>query len=118
LERFLTEKPFNDFAWRAVGLKKGADVNVRAKDGAQHRSRGPTLRLPGLLASPCLRIEGKIHGLLLCQRSALLPPEDIKPMSAGESPDLIQPFNRHKRRQGLALSLDNEFVVSQRNAIE
>jgi hypothetical protein len=39
-------------------------------------------------------------------------------MSAGESPNLIQPLNRHKRRQGLALSLDDEFVVPQRDAIE
>src|SRR5207253_7082566 len=94
------------------------DVDVRVQDRAQQWLLGPAPRLAGLLSRRALRLERDLERLLLAHGALLLLLEKIKRVPPCEAPHLLQPFDRHQRRQWLAFALDDELVVAEGDPVQ
>lgn len=99
-------------------MEDGADIYVRVEDGAEHRLPGLAPRLSRLSTCPALRLKRQFHCLLIRQWTASLLLKKVKSLAPGESTDLLQPFDRHKGGERLALSLDDKFIMTEGNTVE
>ena len=118
LEARLAQEPSDQPAWRAAWLDDGADVDVRVEDSADQWLLGPAARLPRPLASRALRLQGDFERLLLSHPALLLPLEELQSMAPCESAHLLQSLDRDQCSQWLALPLDDELIVAERDPVE
>jgi hypothetical protein len=71
-----------------------------------------------MLACPALSLHRESHRLLVRERTPGLTLQSLEGMTPREPPHLLQALSRDERGERLALALDVELVVPQRNSIE
>jgi len=107
----------NNLPWWPFRPKQCAYENVGVQDGAQHGLFAPSLSelRP---ACPMLRLVCKGVGFILGQGPVLLALQKIEELLTCEALHLFEPLHRHHGSHGLALTLDDELVVAERDTIK
>jgi hypothetical protein len=74
-----------------------------------------------VLARRALRLEGKIHRFFIGQLvpgPLLLSRQELERMLTCETPHLLNALDRHQGSQWLALALDNELIMPERDSVQ